>query len=585
MFTRTKIICTIGPSVDTFEKMVELIEAGMNVARLNFSHGDHESHGKLIENLKKAREATKRPMAIMVDTKGPEIRIKKIKGGILTVEKGQEISIVKEFDDIETHITIDPFEVLDSIKVGTKVLFDDGYIESEIVESTPDKVTVKIKNSGVLKERKGVNVPDVVLNLPAMTEKDIADIKFACENDVEFIAASFIRSAEHVLSVKELLAQEGKANIRVISKIENAEGVENFDSIVGVSDGIMIARGDLGVEVDLAKVPKLQKMMIRKCYHASKPSVTATQMLESMIVNPRPTRAEVSDVANAVFDSTSAIMLSAETAAGNYPIDSVLQMKKVAHEAEEDFNFKDFFYLNTHKKGYHDISSAVALSAVKTGYSANAKAIFAFTSSGFTARLVSRLRPEIPIVALTQDKKTYHQLAFNWGVIPFYVEKCESARDAFSLTSKFVLDNNIVEFGDLVIVTAGSPFGKKGSTNMMLVEHIGDILVKGSKGLGSKVSGKVKLILSSERHEPSSVEGHILVLPRCDQSFLPLIKNAAGVILQDQLEDSNSEKYLYLLAKTFELPIIVRADGALSILKDGDMVTMDPKKALVFKKQ
>lgn len=583
MFTRTKVVCTIGPSVNTLEKMIELIEAGMNVARLNFSHGDHESHGKLIDLLKEAREIVNVPMGIMLDTKGPEIRINRIKDGMVSVAKDLEIEIVRTFEDQENTITINPFEVLDSIKIGTTILFDDGYIESEVIENSGDKVVVKMKNSGVLKERKGVNIPDVILNLPAMTEQDILDIKFACKMDVDFIAASFIRSAEHVLSVKELLSSEGRPDILVVSKIENAEGVENFDSIVQVSDGIMIGRGDLGVEVDLAKVPNLQKMMIRKCYHACKPVVTATQMLESMIVNPRPTRAEVSDVANAVFDSSSCVMLSGETAAGNYPILSVLQMKKIVKEAEADFNFKDFFYLNS-RKDYHDISSAVALAAVKTGYSANAKAIFAFTSSGSTARLVSRLRPEMPIIAMTQDKKTYNQLAFNWGIIPFYVEQCTNAEDALKFTTAFAQEKKIVEYGDLVIVTAGSPFGKKGSTNMMTAEHVGDVLARGTKGQGNKVEGEVKIVLSAERHEPSSVDGQILLIARCDQTYMPLIKNASGVIMQNHLEDTASEKYLFLLAKTFEIPVIIRVDGALNLMKNGDLIVLDPKKGLIFRK-
>jgi pyruvate kinase len=582
MFTRTKIICTIGPSVDTVDKMVELIHGGMNVARLNFSHGNHKSHGQTIENLKKAREMTQVPMGIMLDTKGPEIRIHRIKNGSVSVSKDQELNIEKEFSDQENCITINPFSVMSTVKVGTTVLFDDGYIESEVIEQSVDKLVVRMKNSGVLKENKGINIPDVILNLPAMTEQDIKDITFACKMDVDFIAASFIRSAEHVLSVKELLLQEGKPDVRVIAKIENPEGVENFDSIVQVADGIMIGRGDLGVEVDLAKVPNLQKMMIRKCYHACKPVVTATQMLESMIVNPRPTRAEVSDVANAVFDSSSCVMLSGETAVGNYAIETVLQMKNILEEAEKEFNFKDFFYLNS-RKDYHDISSAVALSAVKTGYSANAKAIFAFTSSGSTARLVSRLRPEIPIIAMTQDRKTYNQLAFNWGVIPFYVKKCSNVQEAIELTSKFALERKIVEFGDLIVVTAGSPFGKKGSTNMMTVEHIGDVLVKGVKGIGAKTQGKVKIVLSSERHEPSSVDQHILLIPRCDQTFMPLVKNASAVIMQNHLEDSASEKYLYLLGKTFDIPVIVRVDGALSLIKNDDIISLDPKKGLVFR--
>lgn len=582
MFTRTKIICTIGPAVGTLEKMVELIQSGMNVARLNFSHGDHEQHQKTVDLLKKAREITDSPMAIMIDTKGPEIRISNIKDGPITLKKDQLLKIVRVFSGEKDEIIIHPIEALECVKIGTKILFDDGYIGSEVLEKREDGgVLIRINNPGILKERKGVNIPDVYLNLPAMTDKDVDDLKFACRNDVEMIAASFIRSAEHVLSVKDLLAQEGKSEIMVVAKIENSEGIENFDSIVQVADGIMIGRGDLGVEVDLAKVPKLQKMMIRKCYHACKPVVTATQMLESMIVNPRPTRAEVSDVANAIYDSSSSVMLSGETAIGNYPIEAVKQMKHIAVETEQDFNYQDFFYLHS-RTDYHDISSALALSAVKTGYSANAKAIFAFTSSGFTVRLVSRLRPEMPIIALTQNKKIYHQLAFYWGVIPLYVEKCTNARDAFIITSEQALKMNLVDFGDVVVVTSGSPFGKKGSTNMMMVEHIGNVLVKGSKGYGSKIEGKVVIVLSSERQDPLLTEDRILIIARCDQTYLPLIKHAAGVILQNHLEDYASEKYLLLVAKTFEIPVIVRADGAMSIIREGEIITLDPKKGIIY---
>lgn len=582
MRTHTKIICTIGPSVDTLEKMLELIDAGMNVARLNFSHGDHKQHLQSIENLKKAREIAKIPLAIMADNKGPEIRIGKVLNGAISVKKGQKISIIPEFDEIEDHISVHPFEALDPVAVGSKILFDDGYVISEVVHKKDHKITVEISNSGVLKNHKGVNVPNVHLKLPALTQKDIDDLKFICEHDVDILAASFIRSAEHVLSIKELLAQEGKPDLMVVAKIENAQGVENFDNIVQVSDGIMVARGDLGVEVDLSLVPKLQKIMIRKCYNACKPVVTATQMLESMIINPRPTRAEVSDVANAIYDSSSAVMLSGETAIGNYPIQTVKQMKKIAVETEKDFNYQDFFYLHS-RRDYHDISSAVALSAVKTAYNAKAKAIFAYTSSGFTARLVSRLRPEMPIIALTQNIRVYHQLSFNWGVIPFYVKKCDNADEAFAICSEIALKKGIIKFGDMVVVTAGSPFGKKGSTNMMIVEHIGDILVKGFKGYGARVHGKVRLVMSSERHEPESVRDHILVIPRCDNTYLPLIKNSVGVILQNHIEDAESEKYLMLVAKTFDIPAIYRADGAMNVIRNEELVTLDPQKGLIYK--
>ncbi len=581
-FTRTKIVCTIGPAVNTLESMIELIGAGMNVARLNFSHGTHEEHAKNIANLKKAREITGRPMAILLDTKGPEIRLGKISGDSLPVQNGMRLKLGAMGGEDPLLIPIHPVSVLETVSPGMKILFDDGYIVSQVVSVTNHEALVEIQNAGTLKSGKGVNIPEAHLNLPAMTEADIADLQFGCSQDVDIVAASFIRSSHHVLAIKELLAAEGKSDILVIAKIENKEGVENFDSIMQVSDGIMVARGDLGVEMDLAFVPKLQKMMIRKCYLACKPVVTATQMLESMIFNPRPTRAEVSDVANAIYDSTSAVMLSGETAVGKYPTEVVRRMKSIVREAEADFHYRVFFDQRS-QHDYHDISSSVSLAAVKTAYSANARAIFAFTVSGGTARLVSRLRPEMPIIALTPNEKIYHQLSFNWGVIPVFCPNCTNTRDAIAAASAYAAKEGIISFGDVVVITAGSPFGKKGSTNMMMVENIGEILVRGHKGFGPRIHGKVSIILSPEGRDPESLNGRLVVITHCDNTFLPILKQAAGVILQNHIGDSASEKYAALVAKTFEISVITRADGATAVLQEGEEVTLDPQRGLVYR--
>ncbi len=580
--TRTKIVCTIGPAVDTLEAMLELIGAGMNVARLNFSHGTHEEHARNIANLKKARAIAERPLAILLDTKGPEIRLGKITGDALQVQPGMRLKLGEKNGKDPLKIPLHPVEVLETVHPGMTILFDDGYIVSQVIKVDSGEVLIEIQNAGVLKSGKGVNIPEAHLNLPAMTEADIADLKFGCAQDVDLIAASFIRSAHHILAIKELLASEGKSDILVIAKIENRQGVENFDSIVQVADGIMVARGDLGVEMDLALVPKLQKMMIRKCYQACKPVVTATQMLESMISNPRPTRAEVSDVANAIYDSTSAIMLSGETAVGKYAIETVRRMKSIVREAEADFNFRGFFEQRS-QHDYHDISSSVSLAAVKTAYSANAQAIFAFTASGATARLVSRLRPEMPIIALTPNEKVYHQLSFNWGVIPVYCPNCTNTHEALSAVSGFATKEGLISFGDVVVVTAGSPFGKKGSTNMMMVENIGEILVRGHKGFGPRVQGQVSIVLSPEGRDPESLQGRLVVITHCDNTFLPVLKRAAGVILQNHIGDSASEKYAALVAKTFEISVITRADGAMAILEEGEEVTLDPQKGLIYR--
>lgn len=583
MHIRTKIICTMGPSVNSYEKILELIDAGMNVARLNFSHGSHSEHLEVIQNLKKAREYKKVPLAIMLDTRGPEIRLGKIKNGAMNVSPKQQIELVgTAAHEEEGKIQICPAIVFESLQPGITILFDDGYIIGKVLECSQGRALVEIQNAGVLKSQKGVNIPNIDVPLPAMTERDIEDISFGCEQDIDVIAASFIRSAEHIIEIKRLLVEKGKPDIFVIAKIENIRGVQNFDSILQVADGIMVARGDLGVELPLQEVPSLQKVMIRKCYHSAKPVVTATQMLESMIKNPRPTRAEVSDVANAIYDSTSAVMLSGETAVGMYPIETVKIMKDIVCEAERNFNYREFFYRDS-RRDFNDVSSSVSLASVKTAYSANARAIFAFTNSGFTARVISRFRPEIPILALTPNQKTYHQMAMSWGIIP--VDPCPSknAQEAFATVSQFALKHSYVRYGDLVVITAGAPFGVSGTTNMMIVDSIGDVLVRGQPGHGSRIHGKVAFVLVIDPDNPVSVRDRIAVLSRCDDSYLPVLKHALGIVLQNHPDDFESEKQAMLLAKTLAIPIICRADGALSALQEGQQVTLDPENGIVYK--
>jgi len=583
MTTRTKIICTIGPAVNTLEKMVQLMESGMNVARLNFSHGTLEEHAEVIKNLKEARRRLGQPLAIMLDTKGPEIRLGKVSEGEITLIAGQLWLLVREnIEGDESRISIKPGAVLDCVVEGTRILFDDGYIISKVIKISPEGVLVEIENSGRIKTGKGVNIPNVILNLPAVTEKDIEDICFGCDHNVDVIAASFIRSAEHVLQIKRLLQEKKRGDIQVIAKIENSEGVANFDSILQVADGIMIARGDLGCEVPLSQVPSLQKMMIRKSYLVGKVSITATQMLESMINNPRPTRAEASDVANAIYDSTSAVMLSGETAIGKYPMDVVNMMCSIVREAEKDFDYHAFFMQHS-SLVYHDVPSALTLAAVKTAYSSHAQAIFAFTNGGGTARLISRLRPRMPIIAMTPNEKCYHQMALNWGVIPYLSTHTETIDEAFGKISAFALGHHLASYGDLVVVTAGSPFGISGTTNMMIVESIGDVLVRAYIGYGPRVHGKVVLVLSAQSRAHYSVKDQILVLTQCDESYLPLIKEAAGIVLQNHINDSASEQYVMDIAKALDKPAVIRGDAACRILKEGQLVTLDPEKALVYK--
>jgi pyruvate kinase len=583
MQTRTKIICTIGPATNSLEKIMQLMEAGMNVARLNFSHGTHPEHLTTIKYLKEARIALNKPLAIMLDTKGPEIRLGKIEGGIINLHAGQKWRLVKqEVIGNQEQVSIVPGSVMENILPGTRILFDDGYVSSQVLEADTEGLLVQIENPGTIRSGKGVNIPGVNLNLPAVTEKDIQDIRFGCQQDIDIIAASFVRSADHVLAIKKLLAAEDKANILIVAKIENSEGLQNFDSIVQAADGIMVARGDLGVEVPLSHVPRLQKMMIRKTYLAGKPVVTATQMLESMINNPRPTRAETSDVANAIYDSTSAVMLSGETAIGKYPIETVNVMRAIVQEAEGDFNYRAFFDYHA-PLVYHDVPSAVTLATVKTAYSSDAKAIFAFSRGGNTARLLSRLRPSMPIVAMTNNEKSYHQMAFNWGVIPHWnQDSCTTLQDSLAALTTFALENHLIAYGDLVVMTAGTPFGISGTTNMMIVESIGNVLVRGQNGYGVRVHGKITLVLSAESKKPYEVKDHLVVLTRCDESYLSLLHEAKGIILQNHISDEASEKYASQIAIELQKPLLIRAEGASQVLKEGQLVTLVPEKSLVY---
>ena len=581
---RTKIVCTIGPACDSVEMIKELMRAGMNVARLNFSHGSYDAHLRVIDNLKEARRALGQPLAIMLDTKGPEVRIGRVAGDSVTLESGQRWRLVKEeVDGDDQRVSIRPSAVLGDLKVGMKVLFCDGYLISTVVEVGDGEVVVELENGGTISSGKGVNIPNVKVNLPGVTQKDIEDIRFGCQYDIDVIAASFVQAADSIVKIKKLVAREGRSNILVIAKIENAEGVRNFDDIVQVADGIMIARGDLGVEVPLAEVPGLQKQMIRKCYLAGKPSVTATQMLESMISNPRPTRAEASDVANAIYDNTSAVMLSGETAVGKYPLETVRTMETIAIESEKNSDYRSFFQQHS-RLDYHDVTSSVTLASVNTAYSSGAKAIFAFTSSGTTARLLSRLRPEMPIVAVTPIRKSYHQLAFNWGVVPIEAETYGNIEDAFSDASDRALEQDIISYGDLVVVTAGAPFGISGTTNMMIVENIGDVLVRGDGGRGERVHGQVTIVLSPEDLPPYRARDQILVVTHCDESYDALLQDALGVVLQTPLEDDGSVEYVLRWAELTGRSAVVNASSAASILKEKQLVTLDPERHVVYKR-
>ena len=579
MITHTKIVCTLGPATSDAHMIKSLMLAGMNVARLNFSHGNHEEHLALINIIKELRDELGLPIAIMLDTKGPEIRIGKLKEKIVALKPGDRILLVREeIEGDNQKISLSPPSIVDALKPGMSLFLDDGYIVTHVVEVTNEGAWIQVDNGGTIRSLKGVNVPGLDMELPALTKKDVEDIKFGCEQDIDIIAASFIRSEEDVIAIRKLIEIEGRHDILIMSKIESRQGVENFDSILKVSDGIMVARGDLGVELPLTQVPRLQKMMIRKCYLEAKMSVTATQMLESMINNPRPTRAEASDVANAIYDSTSAVMLSGESAIGRYPIEAVKVMRAIIDESELDFDYDAFLEYASHNAS--DVAASVASASVRTAYNANAKAIFAFTTSGGTARLLARLRPKIPVIAMTPSKKVYHQLSAYWGVTPLFCNEAHNIEEAYKRLSEYALQRKLVRHGDLVVITAGSPFGKAGTTNMMIVDSIGDVLVRGSEGLGSRVYGKVSLFPKPDLNHYEA-KGKVVVLDRCSESYRELLKSVAAVILQTG--DEESERYLKSVAKELSLSVLLQAEGASRILREQQLVTIDPDQAVVYK--
>jgi pyruvate kinase len=578
---RTKIVCTLGPSVDSEERIEALADAGMNVARLNFSHGTHQEHRQRIEWIRNVRRRRNQPLAIMLDTKGPEIRVGKLRHDTIDVEPGQILTLTSaETAESDSTVPVRPAEILGNLTQGSVVLFDDGYITSRVV-SSGDEVRVEVQNAGTLHSGKGINVPDVALDLPILTDKDREDIRFGCSEEIDLVAASFVCGPENVLAIRKLLDEEGRSDVGIVAKIESQLGVNHFDAILHTVDGVMIARGDLGVEVPLAKVPGLQKMMIRRCADEAKPSIIATQMLESMIRNPRPTRAEANDVATGIYDSAGAVMLSGETAAGKYPIESVSTMLSIIEEAESDFDYRRYFQQQS-MLGGADVPFAVARATLKTAYSTGASAIFIITSSGRTARLISRLRPEMPILALTPSRRAYHQLAFDWGLVPVYCESVSDIDDGVKQLSDWGRENGYIDEGDLVVVTAGTPFGVAGTTNMMRVESIGDVLARGKPGTGETVDGLVLHLHDPSEVAPEGTAGQILVLSSFDERFVPHLSNARGAVLQAHRGDQGSEVGLLAAAEELQMPVIVGADSACSLLKEGRTITIDPEHGLIY---
>ena len=471
---KTKIICTLGPATDNEEILEKLILGGMNGARFNFSHGTYEEQDKRMALFKGLREKLKKPVAMILDTKGPEIRLKNFKEGKVHLEKDQVFTLTgRDVEGTNEIVSITYEDLYQDVKVGNHILIDDGLVDMMVTKIKGKDIICQVKNSGFVSNHKGVNVPDIHLSLPYMSEKDKADIIFGIEHGVDFIAASFSRSAQDVLQVRKLLADNGGADINIIAKIENSEGVQKIDEIIEAADGIMVARGDMGVEIPEEEVPVIQKMIIKKVYEAGKQVITATQMLDSMMKNPRPTRAETTDVANAIYDGTSVVMLSGETASGDYPLEALDMMVRIINRTEKDIDYRGRFFRHE-RKANPDITDAISHATCTTAYDLNAKAIINVTKSGKSARMISRYRPITDIIGCSTSEKVSRQLNMSWGVTPVLLKQ---KMDVFSLFEHAITtcqNQELVEEGDVVVITSGVPIGISGTTNLMKVHIVGE---------------------------------------------------------------------------------------------------------------
>lgn len=577
---KTKIVCTIGPASESIEKIIELINAGMNVARLNFSHGNFAEHGERIANIREASKQTGKTVAILLDTKGPEIRTNDMKDGAIELEAGN--NIIVSMNEVEG--TIDKFSVtysglIDDVHIGSSILLDDGLIALEVdaINKEKEEIHAKILNSGTLKNKKGVNVPGVSVNLPGITEKDAKDILFGIEQEVDFIAASFVRRPSDVLEIRQLLEENNAEYIHIIPKIENQEGVDNIEGILEVSDGLMVARGDLGVEIPAEEVPLVQKQLIKKCNELGKPVITATQMLDSMQRNPRPTRAEASDVANAIFDGTDAIMLSGETAAGSYPVEAVKTMHNIASRAETALNHREILSQRS-KNNKHNVTDAIGQSVAHTALNLGVSAIITPTESGHTARMIAKFRPVNPIVAVTSHEYVSRRLSLVWGVYSQVGQKAKTTDDMLDIAVEESLQTGIVHSGDLVVITAGVPVGEAGTTNLMKIHVVGDIIAK-AQGIGRKSAfGKAVIARNAKEAMEKVTEGSILVTIGSDREMVPAIEKCSALIT----EEGGLTSHGAVIGLNLGIPVIVGLDMATKLIKDGQDITVDSQRGVIY---
>lgn len=576
----TKIVCTVGPASEHPDMLEKLIEAGMNVARLNFSHGDHEEHRARIENIRKTADKLDKTVAILLDTKGPEIRTHTMEGGAVELEKNQKIIVsMEEVVGNNEKFSVSYKGLIDDVDTEDRILLDDGLVELKIENIQHDKgeIHCRVLNDGVLKNKKGVNVPGVSVKLPGITDKDREDIIFGIGENIDFIAASFIRTNSDVLEIRKLLEEKDAESIKIIPKIENQEGIDNIDGILEVSDGLMVARGDMGVEIPPESVPMVQKELIKKCNLLGKPVITATQMLDSMQNNPRCTRAEASDVANAIYDGTDAVMLSGETAAGDYPLESVQTMASIATSAEEAQDYKKL--LSERTKSLHtNMVTAIGVSVAHTALNLNCKAIVAATESGHTARMISKYRPHSDIVAVTPHDQVARQLQLVWGVHPVLKEGKRDTDALLNTSVSSALEHGFATYGDLLIITAGVPAGEAGTTNLMKLHIVGDVLIR-AQGIGrrSAVAEAVVLNSASEIKE-RDIEDKIVVVQSVEAEMTEYLEKAAGIVTVEGGLTSHGA----IVGLNLDLPTIVGASDALEILEDGKMITLDSEQNCIF---
>ena len=572
---KTKIVCTLGPATDGEGVLREMMLAGMNVARFNFSHGTHPEHKARLEQVKALRQELNLPVAAMLDTKGPEVRLKNFAGGSVTLQEGQEFTLtVEDVEGDATRCAVTYAELPQDVKAGDTILLDDGLVRLTVLSTTASAIRCRVENGGVMKDHKGVNVPGVSLSMPYMSQQDREDILFGMEEGFDFIAASFVRSAADVRELRKLL-ESRKSRIRIIAKIENQEGINNLTEILAAADGIMVARGDMGVEIDFTEIPAIQKNMIAQCVAAGKPVITATQMLDSMIENPRPTRAEITDVANAIYDGTSAIMLSGETAAGRYPVEAVRTMDAIARKTESHID--DAKLLGLRCRNRMNITAATAHAACTTAKDIGADAILTVSQAGITAQMVSSFRPETTVVALLLEEQVQRQMALYWGVEPITMPRAENTDELVELAVQSAEKAGLIRHGDLVVITAGVPVGVSGTTNMIRIQQVGGSLLN-AVGIGSRTaSGPLCVCRSVEEVAEKFHAGDVLVVPYTTNELLPYLRDAAAIICEEGSAECHAATVGLLLSK----PVLVGAGDATRRLEDGVRVSVDCARGVV----